>query len=96
MARIARHAGIQFHKSLGMIGMIAIAPEPGNAYAKRVARRALDLGLFIRPLGNVLYLWPPLTITQPELARMLDLFDRAMELGRAPIAEPLPSADDGR
>ena len=97
MARLALHPAVQFHKSLGLIGMIALKPESGgSALAKRVARRALDLGLFIRPLGNILYLWPPLTTTESELAKMLDLFRAALEWGQHPVAEPLPSSDDGR
>ena len=34
--------------------------------------------LFIRPLGNILYLWPPLTTTADELARMLALLEEAL------------------
>jgi adenosylmethionine-8-amino-7-oxononanoate aminotransferase len=80
IARLARHDCVAYHTSLGMIGMIALKAEAGgSALAKRIARRAFDLGLFIRPLGNVLYLWPPLTTTESELAKMHDLFDKAIE-----------------
>ncbi len=97
MARLARHDAVHYHKSLGLIGMIALKPEVGGAaLAKRIARRAFELGLFIRPLGNVLYLWPPLTTTEAELAQMLIYFDTAIERGQLPMSEPLPSADDGR
>jgi len=97
MARLARHASVQYHKSLGLIGMIVLTAESGGAaLAKRVARRAFELGLYIRPLGDVLYLWPPLTTTAVELARMIDLFDTALARGQELVVEPLPSADDGR
>ncbi len=79
MARLARNPAVHFHKSLGMIGMVALTAESGGpALAQQIARRALDGGLFIRPLGSVLYLWPPLTTTESELDRMLELFARAM------------------
>ena len=44
--------------------------------AERIAAR--QRGLFIRPLGPSLYLWPPLTVTPEELAKMLALLDAAI------------------
>ncbi len=79
MARIARHESVAYYKSLGLIGMVSIKPDAGGAArAKEIARRALDAGLFIRPLGSVLYLWPPLVSTEAELADMLDKFHASM------------------
>ncbi|MDK1021317.1 MAG: adenosylmethionine--8-amino-7-oxononanoate transaminase [Candidatus Hydrogenedentes bacterium] len=79
MARLARHDCVEYYQTLGMIGMIALKDEAGGAtLAKTIARKAMELGLFIRPLGEVLYLWPPLVTTQAELAEMLDLFDAAI------------------
>lgn len=43
-----------------------------------VCRRALELGLVLRPLGNVIVLMPPLSITMEELAEMMDRFESAM------------------
>lgn len=79
MAGLARHDCVEYYQTLGMIGMIALKDEAGGAtLAKTIARKAMALGLFIRPLGEVLYLWPPLVSTQAELAEMLDLFDNAI------------------
>lgn len=80
MARIARHESVAYFKSLGLIGMVAIKPEVGgSARARQIARRAMESGLFIRPLGNVLYLWPPLVTTEAELAKMIEKFDASMD-----------------
>jgi adenosylmethionine-8-amino-7-oxononanoate aminotransferase len=38
-----------------------------------VYRRALEKGALLRPLGNVVYFMPPLTIREGELARLLDI-----------------------
>ncbi|NMD35591.1 MAG: adenosylmethionine--8-amino-7-oxononanoate aminotransferase BioA, partial [Planctomycetes bacterium] len=58
---------------------LEISPSAGGAgRARACARAALDRGLFIRPLGNILYLWPPLTTTADELARMLALLEEAL------------------
>jgi adenosylmethionine-8-amino-7-oxononanoate aminotransferase len=39
------------------------------------------LGLYIRPLGAVLYLWPPLTSTEAELGAMIEILERAIGEG---------------
>ena len=77
---LAARPDIHYAKKLGMIGMCAIHPDAGGAKrAKRVANHALELGLYIRPLGDVLYLWPPLTITYNELDRMLAILHESLD-----------------
>lgn len=79
-ALIGQHESVAYHKTLGHIAMCAFKDVVGGAeFAKRVKARALELGLFIRPLGEVLYLWPPLISTQAELGKMLELFEQAIE-----------------
>jgi len=64
--------------TLGLIGVLELSEQDGgSARAKRVGQRALDVGLFIRPLGPAVYLWPPLTTTSEELQTMLELLQRA-------------------
>lgn len=38
----------------------------------------MENGLLIRPLGDVLYLWPPLVTSDDELDRMLEIFEAAV------------------
>ncbi len=79
MEAIGALPGVAYQKSLGLIGMCAFTGEAGGAaFARRVSLKALELGLFIRPLGGVLYLWPPLTTTREELAQMLHCFQEAI------------------
>ncbi len=40
-----------------------------NSIGKIIKKNAMDKGLFIRPLGNVIYLLPPLCITDYELEK---------------------------
>lgn len=78
-AEMASVPGVAGHRALGMIAMLAVAPEAGGAEAAaRAAARALELGLFIRPLGEVLYLWPPLTATGAELDEMTGILAQAL------------------
>ncbi len=66
--------------TLGMIGGVEVNDESGAApRAQRIARRAYELGLFIRPLGRSVYLWPPLTVTEEDLNRMLSILKAAVE-----------------
>ena len=66
--------------TLGMMSSMEISESPGGAkLASRIASAAIDLGLFIRPLGNILYLWPPLITTPPEMNQMLTILTNAMD-----------------
>jgi len=74
-AAIAKLPGVAYYKALGMIGMCALEnPERATA----AAFLAQDLGLFIRPLNETLYLWPPLTVTEQELSLMLERLEAAI------------------
>jgi adenosylmethionine-8-amino-7-oxononanoate aminotransferase len=68
-------------RQMGLVGAIemvrdkaAKTPYPWQerrGYA--VYRKALEKGALLRPLGNVVYFMPPLTIDQADLARLVDI-----------------------
>ncbi len=65
--------------SLGMMSAIEIAPEAGGAeLASRVCRKAVELGLFVRPLEDIIYLWPPLVTTVDEMDEMVGILEEAI------------------
>ncbi|MCB9730093.1 MAG: adenosylmethionine--8-amino-7-oxononanoate transaminase [Deltaproteobacteria bacterium] len=74
-------------RHLGLVGALELvsdrqtrAPlDPEARIPWRIHRRALDLGLVLRPLGDVLYFMPPLTITAEELDLMLTRARTAIE-----------------
>ena len=69
-----------FYNSKGMIAMVEISQEDGDAIrANKITQNALEYGLYIRPLGSVIYIWPPLIINQEELITMFDILKRAIE-----------------
>ena len=47
----------------------------------RVAMEARKQGLLLRPIGNVIILMPPLSASQGELKRMLEILAAAMQTG---------------
>lgn len=77
-------------RALGMIAAIEITEEAGGtARARAVVKRARDLGLFLRPLGSNIYLWPPLNVSEEDLGRMLEILAQAVsDTGEQ---EPQPS-----
>ena len=67
-------------RALGMMAVIQINDVSGGAgRASLIVRKAYELGLFLRPRGRALYLWPPLVITQAELAQMLSILGEAIK-----------------
>ena len=80
MRRIGALLSDSFVQSLGMIAKAHLNDAAGGSErAGRIAQRARELGLFIRHLGSVVYLWPPLTCTNDELARMLEILETAAD-----------------
>lgn len=70
-----------FYQSKGMIAMIEIDDKDGgNKKAKIITTKAMELGLFIRPLGSVIYIWPPLIIKRKELHKIFDILEKSINL----------------
>lgn len=66
--------GIRDVRTLGLIGVLELEPDASiPPRARRVQHRLRDRGCLLRPLGNVLYLMPPLNIQPRELEHMANL-----------------------
>ena len=58
----------------GAIGVVELHPDYANPIAMRLA--AAERGCWIRPFGHVIYLWPPLTISDEQLRQLTEtLYD---------------------
>jgi adenosylmethionine---8-amino-7-oxononanoate aminotransferase len=66
------------------------APFPWDfQVGARICRHARSLGLLIRPLGDVLVVMPPLSISVEELGGMMDVLETSMEqILREPRSSP--------
>ncbi len=81
LAEVAAQAHVGDVRQKGLIGAVELVadvatkePFPiARQVGARVCRRARDSGLLIRPLGDVIVIIPPLTITVEELDGMLDV-----------------------
>ena len=51
--------------------MCGIELEPGNRNGRRVCTAAVERGVLLRPLGDVVVIFPPLTVTENEIERIV-------------------------
>ncbi|MFT6397024.1 MAG: adenosylmethionine-8-amino-7-oxononanoate aminotransferase [Bradymonadia bacterium] len=77
---IHRVPGVTDIRRTGMIGAVQLGEKSDyrEETGWKVYRRALELGAYARPLGNVTYLVPPLTISEEQLAEALDILGTAI------------------
>ena len=77
--RIAPLPAVREVRLRGLMGGVELAPPTdGLRWGRRVCAAAVERGVLIRPLGDVVVLMPPLTITQPELVRIVDALEHAI------------------
>ena len=66
--------------AFGAMAVLEVSDQAGGAdFAADVASRAWQDGLFIRPMGPVIYLWPPLTTTPQQANQMIDILTEALQ-----------------
>jgi adenosylmethionine-8-amino-7-oxononanoate aminotransferase len=65
-----------------MVGVELDPPEPGLRWGRRVCAAAVRRGVLLRPLGDVVVVMPPLTITSDEIERIVStLADSLAKVG---------------
>jgi len=74
-----------------MVGVELAPPAPRLRWGRRVSAGAVARGVLLRPLGDVVVMMPPLTITAPEVERMVDALEASLaEVVGAPGAGKHP------
>jgi adenosylmethionine-8-amino-7-oxononanoate aminotransferase len=87
LGRLAEHPNVATTRQRGLIGALELRPDKsiGLPYPAaerrgwRVCRAALARGVWIRPLGDVLYVMPPLAISLAELDELMETVGKAIE-----------------
>lgn len=66
-------AGVQSTRSLGLIGALDLEGPQGylQTRGKQLCRLALERGVYLRPLGNTIYVTPALNIPEHDLDELL-------------------------
>jgi adenosylmethionine-8-amino-7-oxononanoate aminotransferase len=80
--RVAPHPAVGAVRQQGLMVGVELAPPRGDLrWGRRVCAAAVDRGVLLRPLGDVVVVMPPLTITSPELHRIVDVLGDALDAG---------------
>jgi len=76
LAPCRRLAGVAELRVKGAIGAVELA---GTINLDAMRQRFVELGVWVRPFGNVVYLMPPFVITPDELATLTSAVVRVLE-----------------
>lgn len=78
--RIAHQPGVGAVRQRGLMAGIELAPPPGGErWGRRVCARAVDQGILLRPLGDVVVVMPPLTTTVAEIQHVVEVLARSID-----------------
>src|SRR5262249_37729819 len=84
LERVAAHPRVTRVRTIGMLGAadLRTTSQGAGGYLDPVGWRmyeeALRRGAYLRPLGNTVYVAPPLTIVLQDLEQLLEIFERSI------------------
>jgi adenosylmethionine-8-amino-7-oxononanoate aminotransferase len=79
VARIEPLPAVGEVRLCGLMGGVELAPPTdGLRWGRRVCADAVEHGVLLRPLGDVVVLMPPLTVTTPELDRLVATLEQSI------------------
>lgn len=77
--RIAPRDTVAAVRLCGLMGGVELAPPAGGLrWGRRVCAAAVERGVLLRPLGDVVILMPPLDVTSPEIHQIVQALDEAL------------------
>src|SRR5205085_12496968 len=78
--RVAPHRAVKDVRLQGLMGGVELAPpRDGLRWGRRGCAAAVDRGVLLRPLGDVVVLMPHLTVTAEQVARIVEVLVEAIE-----------------
>jgi adenosylmethionine-8-amino-7-oxononanoate aminotransferase len=78
--RVAPRPSVKEVRLHGLMGGVELAPpHDGLRWGRRVCAAAVERGVLLRPLGDVVVLMPPLTVTSEELHRTVHALTGALD-----------------
>ncbi|HEV7517672.1 MAG TPA: adenosylmethionine--8-amino-7-oxononanoate transaminase [Thermoanaerobaculia bacterium] len=82
LERLREHPAVAEVRGIGSMAAVELRPESQGGYldalGPRLAQGALERGVLLRPLGNILYALPPLVITDGEAHRVFDVIEEVL------------------
>lgn len=87
LCKLAEHPHVATTRQRGMVGALELTPDkstgrpypPQERRGWQVCRETLRHGVWLRPLADVLYVAPPLSITLDEINRMMETLTAAID-----------------
>ncbi len=77
---IADHAAVRDVRRCGLMAGIELhPPTDGLRWGRRVSAACIERGVLIRPLGDVIVVMPPLTVTADEIDLVVDTVAAALD-----------------
>lgn len=91
--KVAPHPAVGEVRRRGlMVGIELSPPAPGLRWGRRVSAAAVGRGVLLRPLGDVVVIMPPLTVTADEVYRIVDALEGALDEVTVPDIAGVESA----
>ena len=82
LQELARHPRVERPRCLGTLAAFEVGASQGgylDPVGQQIQRTCLEQGVFVRPLGDVVYLLPPLSISDTQLERCYGALRRALD-----------------
>jgi adenosylmethionine---8-amino-7-oxononanoate aminotransferase len=81
LASLGGHPAVAEVRVCGLMAGVELSPAgPGRRWGRRVCAAAVDAGVLLRPLGDVVVLMPILTSTAAEIDRIVDVLEAAIDV----------------
>ena len=81
--KISKHPKVKRPRLKGTIAAFDIVIDGPNSYlndaGKKLKNKVMEKGVFIRPLGNVVYLLPPLCISDDQLEQCYSAIQTSLD-----------------
>lgn len=78
--RVASKPAVREVRLRGLMGGVELAPpRDGMRWGRRVSAAATERGVLLRPLGDVVVVMPPLTVTSREVHQIVDTLANAID-----------------
>jgi adenosylmethionine---8-amino-7-oxononanoate aminotransferase len=81
LQELSEHPCVQRPRCQGTVAAFDVESGPAgylNPVGKQIQRHCLDQGVYLRPLGSVVYLLPPLSISDSQLGRCFEALHQAL------------------
>jgi adenosylmethionine---8-amino-7-oxononanoate aminotransferase len=81
LSGLSGHPAVGEVRSCGLMAGVELAPPgPGRRWGRRVCAAAVEAGVLLRPLGDVVVVMPILTSTAAEVDRIVDVLEAGINV----------------